>query len=68
MCVIVKVGLTYAECQVEQSHPDVQSEEQDDIGHFAEQDDVAHMLLHRYWHEQKQRHFSCVLPNSLKTI
>lgn len=43
-----KVGLTYAECQVEQSHPDVQSEEQNDIGHFAEQDDVAHMLLHSY--------------------
>ena len=54
VCVCVsdsKAGLTYAECQVEQSHPDVQSEEQNDIGHFAEQDDVAHMLLHSYWHE-----------------
>ena len=46
-----KVGPTYAECQVEESHPDVQSEEQNDIGHFAEQDDVAHMLLDSYWHD-----------------
>jgi len=45
--VCVTVGLTYAEGQVEQSQPDVQSEEQDDIGHFAEQDDVSHVLLHR---------------------
>lgn len=49
-------GLTYTECQVEQSHPDVESEEQDDVGHFAEEDDVSHMLLHRYW--EKSKHIS----------
>lgn len=48
---------TYAERQVEQPHPDVQSEEQDHIGHFAEQDDVAHMLLHSYWHKQHRDTF-----------
>lgn len=48
MRVAVKGGLTYAESQVKESHPDVQSEEQDDVGHFAEQDDVAHMLFHSY--------------------
>lgn len=41
--------LTQTERQVEDSHPDVQSEEQDDICHFAEQDDVSHMLFHSYW-------------------
>lgn len=40
--------LTQTERQVEDSHPDVQSEEQDDICHFAEQDDVSHMLFHSY--------------------
>lgn len=45
VCVCVCVQ-TYAECQVEQSHPDVQSEEEDDVGHLAEQDDVPHVLLH----------------------
>lgn len=40
--------LTYTQSEVEQSHPDVQSEEQNNIGHFAEQDDVAHVLLHSY--------------------
>ena len=59
-------GLTYAECQVEQSHPDVQSEEQNDIGHFAEQDDVSHVLLHRYW--EKSKHVSCFCPNATKTL
>ena len=44
--------LTYTQSQVEQSHPDIQSEEQNHIGHFAEQDDVAHMLLHSYWEDQ----------------
>lgn len=50
-CVWLQAELTYAERQVEQSHPDVQSEEQDDVGHFAEKNDVAHVLLHRYWHD-----------------
>lgn len=40
--------LTYAQSQVQQSHPDIQPEEQNNIGHFAEQDDVAHVLLHSY--------------------
>lgn len=44
--------LTYTQSQVEQSHPDIQSEEQNNIGHFAEQDDVAHVLLHSYCQEQ----------------
>lgn len=43
---------TYTQSQVQQSHPDIQSEEQNNIGHFAEQDDVAHVLFHSYWGEQ----------------
>lgn len=57
MCITLLVGLTYAECQVKQSHPDIQSEEQDHIGHFAEEDNVAHMLLHGYWHEPNTETF-----------
>lgn len=48
-CLTLQPGLTYAKSKVEQAHPDVQPEEQDDVGHFAEQDDVAHMLFHSYW-------------------
>lgn len=59
-------GLTYAECQVEQSHPDVQSEKQDDVGHFTEQDDVPHVLLHRYW--EKSKRVSCFCPDATKTF
>lgn len=40
--------LTDAQGQVEQSHANIQSEEQDHIGHFTEQDDVPYMLLNRY--------------------
>lgn len=47
--------LTYAQRQVQQSHPDIQSEEQNDIGHFAKQDDVAHVLLHSDCQEQNNR-------------
>lgn len=52
MCVCVCVP-TYAERQVEQSHPDVQPEEQDDVGHLAEEDDVAHVLLNRDWRRKR---------------
>lgn len=47
--------LTYAQRQVQQSHPDIQSEEQNNIGHFAKQDDVAHVLLHSDCQEQNKR-------------
>lgn len=40
--------LTDAQGQVQQSHANIQSEEQDHIGHFTEEDDVPHMLLNCY--------------------
>lgn len=49
------IGLKWASCvltdaqgKVEQSHANIQSEEQDHIGHFTEEDDVPHMLLDSY--------------------
>lgn len=50
-CDICACWQTYTQSQVQQSHPDIQSEEQNNIGHFAEQDDVAHVLLHSYWEQ-----------------
>lgn len=37
--------LTYTQGEVEDAQPDVQPEEEDDVGHFAEQEQVANVLL-----------------------
>lgn len=39
-------NLTYTKGEVEQPHPNVKTEEKDDIGYFAEHEDVSHMLIH----------------------
>lgn len=38
--------LTYAEREVEQPHADVEAEEQDGVGHFAEHENIPDVLLH----------------------
>lgn len=47
-CVVQVCVLTNAEGEVEQTHADVQSEEEDNVGHLTEQNDVPHVLFHRY--------------------
>lgn len=41
--------LTHTECQVKDAESDVQPEEEDHVGHFAEQKHVAYVLLQRNW-------------------
>ena len=38
--------LTNTQCEVKDAEPDVQSEEEDGVGHFTEHEQVAHVLLH----------------------
>lgn len=42
---VVTWPLTDAQRQVDDAQPDVQPEEEDDVGHFAEQEHVAYVLL-----------------------
>lgn len=39
--------LTDTQCEVEDAQPNVQPEEEDDVGHFTEQEQVAYVLLQR---------------------
>lgn len=38
--------LTYAECDVQQAHANIQAEEKNRIGHLTKHEDVAYVLLH----------------------
>lgn len=38
--------LTYAECDIKQTHANIQAEKKNGIGNFTEHEDVANMLLH----------------------
>lgn len=47
--------LTDTQCEVEDAEPNVQPEEEDDVGHFTEQEQVAYVLLQRDWETEKKR-------------
>lgn len=46
MCGKGFLTLTDTQYKVEDAEPNVQSEEEDDVGHFTEQEQVAYVLLH----------------------
>ena len=47
--------LTDTQSEVEDAEPNVQPEEEDDVGNFTEQEQVSYVLLQRDWEKERRK-------------